>query len=209
MILTDIQKKLKAPKNRINKFGGFKYRSCEDILEGVKPILSELNAAVIISDDIALIGARYYVKATAALVDADGKEIAKATAYAREGDDKKGMDVAQVTGSASSYARKYALNGLFAIDDDDSRDPDTQAPETAKTPAKTQAAKPATNPYAQKLMSDHIVRINAANTEDDLVKVCGDIKTELGSSYAQYAADVVAHYKRRAAEIKKELGGAK
>jgi hypothetical protein len=115
--LIEIQKKLKAPKNQYNSFGKYKYRSCEDILEGVKPLLAELNVALVITDEICLIGDRYYVKATAQLFDTENKAIYGACAYAREEETKKGMDGSQVTGAASSYARKYALNGLFAIDD--------------------------------------------------------------------------------------------
>lgn len=111
--LIDIQDKLKAPKSQLNKFGGYEYRSCEDILNALKPLLVE--CFVILTDDIVQVGDRYYVKATASL--SNGKETISTTAYAREEETKKGMDASQITGSASSYARKYALNGLFAIDD--------------------------------------------------------------------------------------------
>ena len=112
-ILKKIQKELKAPKNQYNAFGKYKYRSCEDILEAVKPLLN--NATLVINDEMVVIGERYYIKATATLTEAD-KSIS-ATAYAREPEEKKGMDSAQITGATSSYARKYALNGLFLIDD--------------------------------------------------------------------------------------------
>lgn len=115
--LIEIQKKLKAPKNQYNSFGKYKYRSCEDILEGVKPLLAEVGLALVLSDEICLIGDRYYVKATAQLFDEENRVVFGASAYAREEETKKGMDGSQVTGAASSYARKYALNGLFAIDD--------------------------------------------------------------------------------------------
>jgi len=119
--LNQIQTRLNAPKNQYNSFGKYKYRSCEDILEGLKPLLKEQGVSLIISDDIMLVGDRYYVKATATLFD--GENIVSTSAMARESKEKKGMDSAQVTGSTSSYARKYALNGLFAIDD--SKDSDT------------------------------------------------------------------------------------
>lgn len=121
-----IQTKLRAPKNQYNKFGGFHYRNCEDILEAVKPILAKVKAAVIIEDSIELIGGRYYVKATAKLIDTEVAEMIAVTntAYAREDESKKGMDGAQLTGATSSYARKYALNGLFAIDDNKDGDND-------------------------------------------------------------------------------------
>lgn len=111
--LASIQQKLKAPKGQMNKFGGYKYRSCEDILEAVKPLLGEL--VLTISDDIVEVGGRVYVKATVSINSGSGS--VSTTAFARESLDRKGMDDSQITGSASSYARKYALNGLFCIDD--------------------------------------------------------------------------------------------
>lgn len=123
--LAAIQQNLIAPKNQYNSFGKYNYRSCEDILEGLKPCLKEVKAAVTVSDELVQIGDRYYIKATATLIDAESGETASNTAFAREDEGKKGMDVSQVTGATSSYARKYALNGLFCIDDvkdADSRD---------------------------------------------------------------------------------------
>lgn len=113
--LIHIQGELKAPKSQENKFGGYKYRSCEDILEAVKPLLKKEKVTLTISDDIIEVGGRVYVKATATL--SDGEDTISTSAFAREAETKKGMDDSQITGSASSYARKYALNGLFAIDD--------------------------------------------------------------------------------------------
>lgn len=131
----DIQHKLKAPKGQYNSFGKYNYRSCEDILEGVKPLLKKHNLALLIDDEIVQIGERYYVKATAKITD--GREIVSATAYAREPDTKKGMDESQITGATSSYARKYALNALLCIDDtkdadtmDNSKKPVQQTQET-------------------------------------------------------------------------------
>ena len=137
--LSEIQQNLKAPKNQMNKFGGYAYRSCEDILEAVKPLLGDLS--LIISDHMVEIGGRVYVQAIATLSDGEHK-IAN-SAYARESETKKGMDDSQITGSASSYARKYALNGLFLIDDtkdaDATNDHGKKAPkEPAKKPAKKQ-----------------------------------------------------------------------
>lgn len=116
-----VQQKLKAPKNQFNSFGKYRYRSCEDILEGVKPLLEEVGAAIVLTDCIEQVGDRFYIKATATFMD--GTDIICNTAYARESDDKKGMDASQITGTASSYARKYALNGLLLIDD--TKDADT------------------------------------------------------------------------------------
>lgn len=131
----DIQHKLKAPKGQYNSFGKYNYRSCEDILEGVKPLLKEHNLVLLIDDEIVQIGERYYVKATVKITD--GREIVSATAYAREPDTKKGMDESQITGATSSYARKYALNALLCIDDtkdadtmDNSKKPVQQTQET-------------------------------------------------------------------------------
>lgn len=111
-----IQQNLKAPKNQKNHFGNFYYRSAEDILEAVKPLLEEMDCSLTLSDEIVLVGDRIYVKAVVALSNARGI-IASTSAFAREPEEKKGMDVSQITGTASSYARKYALNGLFCIDD--------------------------------------------------------------------------------------------
>lgn len=119
-----IQHELKAPKGQENKFGGYKYRSCEDIMEAVKPLLDKNNAILTVSDDVVVIGDRFYLKAIATLLDSESGEIlAQTTAFAREPVAKKGMDESQITGAASSYARKYALNGLFCIDD--TKDADT------------------------------------------------------------------------------------
>lgn len=112
-----IQTKLKAPKGQYNKFGNYNYRSLEDITEAVKPLLDEVGATLIISDEIVLIGDRYYVKATAELWDIKEQSVIIVRAFARESEVTKGMSDSQVTGATSSYARKYALNGLFAIDD--------------------------------------------------------------------------------------------
>ena len=137
--LVAIQSDLKAPKGQTNSFGGYKYRSCEDILEAVKPLLKEQGLVLTIHDDVVEVGGRVYVKATAT-VQVGGEAIAT-TAFAREAETKKGMDEAQITGSASSYARKYALNGLFCIDD--TKDADTRDNREEKPAAKPAApAKP-------------------------------------------------------------------
>ena len=122
--LTAIQAELKAPKSNFNNFGKYAYRSAEDILTAVKPLLVKHNCQLTLSDDITAVGDRIYVKAIVTITDADGNT-ETVTAFAREPQDKKGMDSAQVTGCASSYARKYALNGLFLIDD--TKDADTDA----------------------------------------------------------------------------------
>jgi hypothetical protein len=137
-ILQKIQRELKAPKSQVNSFGRYKYRSCEDILEAVKPLLG--GAVLTLSDEIVLIGDRHYVKATATIWEGVAKETV--TAYAREEADKKGMDAAQITGACSSYARKYALNGLFLIDD--TKDADTMDNTKEKPSNKVETPKKAT-----------------------------------------------------------------
>lgn len=132
--LVAIQSELKAPKNQVNKFGGYNYRSAEDILEAAKKVLSKYDCFLVVTDDIVMIGERVYVKATATIINSEGVSVST-SAFAREEESKKGMDAAQVTGSASSYARKYALNGLFCIDD--TKDPDatnTHGKEEVKQP---------------------------------------------------------------------------
>jgi hypothetical protein len=144
MKLNLIQNELKAPKGQYNNFGKYKYRNCEDILEALKPLLLKHECALIVSDELVMIGERYYVKATATLTVCENGALYTVTAYAREEENKKGMDGAQVTGAASSYARKYALNGLFAIDD--TKDADTQDNTSAEKAA------PAPVPPQQKLV---------------------------------------------------------
>lgn len=136
--LARIQRELKAPKNMTNKFGGFNYRNCEGILEGLKKVKGDCS--VVIHDDLVMVGDRYYIKATAVLLAPDGSSV-KSTAFAREAADKKGMDSAQVTGATSSYARKYALNGLFAIDDTADSDHESVGEDTVPTIDKELAAR--------------------------------------------------------------------
>ena len=151
--LETIQTKLKAPKNQKNNFGNYNYRSCEDILEALKPLLKETKTTLIISDEIILIGNRYYVKATASLFDAENEnQKIWNSAYARECENKKGMDESQVTGACSSYARKYALNGLFAIDD--TKDADTMNNNENKQVAHEETI---VNKETKKLISKNII----------------------------------------------------
>lgn len=128
--LIEIQSELNVPKNLYNSFGKYKYRNCESILEAAKPICKKHGAVLILNDDIELVGDRFYIKATATLTD--GKEAIEVHAYAREEENKKGMDGSQITGTASSYARKYALGGLFSLDDNKDADTDEFAMQTKK-----------------------------------------------------------------------------
>ena len=132
--LAVIQSRLKAPKGQYNSFGKYNYRSCEDIVEAVKPLLVEQGCALIMSDEMVFVGDRYYIKATVTIQNAAGEQV-QSTALAREEEEKKGMDASQITGTASSYARKYALNGLLAIDDTKDADAlNTSADYTKKEP---------------------------------------------------------------------------
>lgn len=143
--LMAVQAELKAPKNQHNSFGKYDYRSAEDIIEAVKPLLKENGLFLNMSDDITLIGDRYYVKATVKVVDVVTGESVQTSALAREAAQKKGMDESQVTGTASSYARKYALNGLFAIDDNRDADTDEYARQTSKNVAGARSTRNAGN----------------------------------------------------------------
>ena len=144
MSLMEIQKKLNVPKARTNSFGQYRYRSCEDILEAVKPLLYEHGFYLILSDEVVEIAGKAYVKATAHLFDCDKITKFAAHGYARESQEKKGMDDSQMTGTASSYARKYALNGLFAIDD--TKDADTDEFHNESKKAQKKSPKPEAKP---------------------------------------------------------------
>ena len=157
--IAKIQQTLKAPKNQYNKFGGYYYRNCEDILESVKPLLGDL--ILTINDEIVQIGNRYYVRATATITDGEHEQ--SATAYAREEESRKGMDASQVTGSTSSYARKYACNALFCIDDTKDADSDEQ-------PKPVQPQKPA-QPKLPYPPTSVIAEINACKKIPDIATV--------------------------------------
>lgn len=150
--LIAIQSELKAPKSQFNKFGGYKYRKAEDILEAVKPLLNKQKCTLTITDDIVMVGNRIYVKATATIKNEKG-EFETTNGWAREEETKKGMDGSQITGASSSYARKYALNGLFAIDDNadsdtanDGQHQEAQQQTQTQQPAAQQTASPQYNP---------------------------------------------------------------
>ena len=142
--LNEIQTKLKAPKGQYNNFGKYKYRSLEDITEAVKPLLLIAGATLTLQDDIKEIGGRIYVEATATLTDIEDNSQVSVKAFARESETKKGMDDSQITGTASSYARKYALNGLFAIDDTKDADTDEYTARSKQTKERQVQAKPLT-----------------------------------------------------------------
>lgn len=150
--LNKIQTTLSAPKNQRNSFGGYNYRSCEDILEALKPLLKDTQTVLTLSDDVRIIGDRVYVAAIATITDCEDGSFMTATGFARESLSKKGMDDSQITGTASSYARKYALNGLFSIDDNKDADtgihPQTDAPKPKSAAPKASAPKASPAPIA-------------------------------------------------------------
>ena len=166
--LLQIQSELKAPKGQFNAYGKYKYRSCEDILEAVKPILKKCNCTLLLSDSLVYIGDRYYIKATATLVNAEGKSVST-EAYAREEETKKGMDASQITGASSSYARKYALNGLLCIDDNKDSDTTNTGDNAPAAPAK---ASKEDNAEVEKAIAE----INAAKSKEELVKAIAKYK---------------------------------
>lgn len=134
--LAVMQQELKAPKNLYNSFGKFNYRSCEDILEAVKPLLSKYGCLLTLEDSLEIIGDRYYIKATARLINLEDEDEYTISAFARETENKSGSDQSQITGMASTYARKYALNGMFLIDDSKDADSDeSQGEQSGKKPA--------------------------------------------------------------------------
>lgn len=177
--LSAIQQELKAPKSQYNKFGKYSYRSCEDILEALKPILFKHKCSVTLDDDIVQIGSRYYLKACATIYDAETGESQSNRAFAREDEERTGMSQSQITGTASSYARKYALNGLFLIDD--TKDADTDAyHEQTRADTKADAAKAKAKEVKKALVKLAGGDVDAANSvwksqykadENDIVKM--------------------------------------
>ena len=201
-ILTALQSELKAPKGQYNSFGKYKYRSCEDILEALKPLLKKRNAALLLSDEVELMGNRYYVKATATLYH-EGIQVASTTAFAREEEVKKGMDASQITGTASSYARKYALNGLFLIDDTKDADNSEHQQEEQQT---VQAVQTTPQPRTPQLPAvDNPV--TPETYEERLQEAIDSIKattnrTELQTAYANIHPDI-RHDQRLQIELRK------
>lgn len=170
--LMAVQSELKAPKGQKNTFGNYSYRSAEDILEAVKPLLKENGLYLNIADTVELIGDRYYIKATVKVVDIATGESESSTAYAREQAEKKGMDVAQVTGATSSYARKYALNALFGIDDTKDADTDeyTRTGQSGAREEQAKAPPPDDTHAARQELSAEMKRVGA--TKEEIVAVC-------------------------------------
>ena len=187
--LIKIQSELKAPKSQYNSFGKYSYRNAEDILEAVKPLLSKYNATMYITDEVVEVGGRIYVKATVTL--SDGKETITASAYAREPETRKGMDDSQITGATSSYARKYALNGLFAIDD--TKDADTN--EAREQADNTPAEKP-----KSKFTDEQMAQMKKWNDGTFTAEELADIKKRLaGKDFAKVIEETQGEYEKRTA----------
>lgn len=167
--LIAIQSELKAPKSQFNKFGGYKYRKAEDILEAVKPLLNKQKCTLTITDDIVMVGNRIYVKATATIKNEKG-ECETTTGWAREEETKKGMDGSQITGASSSYARKYALNGLFAIDDNADSDTTNDGKHQAAQ-QQIQTQQPASSQYHPNDLNEGLAYLSRCVTKDNLLWV--------------------------------------
>lgn len=172
--LITIQSELKAPKSQFNKFGGYKYRKAEDILEAVKPLLNKQKCTLTITDDIVMVGNRIYVKATATIKNEKG-ECETTTGWAREEETKKGMDGSQITGASSSYARKYALNGLFAIDDnadsDTTNDGQQQAAQQQTQTQQPAAQQTASTQYHPNDLNEGLGYLSRCVSKDNLLWV--------------------------------------
>lgn len=172
--LIAIQSELKAPKSQFNKYGGYKYRKAEDILEAVKPLLNKQKCTLTITDDIMMVGNRIYVKATATIKNEKG-EFETTTGWAREEETKKGMDGSQITGASSSYARKYALNGLFAIDDnadsDTTNDEQHQAAQQQTQTQQPAAQQLASSQYHPNDLNEGLGYLSRCVTKDNLLWV--------------------------------------
>lgn len=192
--LRSIQCELKAPKGQYNSFGKYKYRSCEDILESIKPLLDKYKATVYITDDVVSVGDRIYVKATATFTDSEGKSVS-VSAFAREPVARKGMDDAQVTGATSSYARKYALNGLFLIDDTKDADTDenhNESEERAKNMGET--PKGSMPSYTEEQLAKMKSWTDGTFTEEELA---GFRKECVGEDYANAIERINTEYMKR------------
>jgi len=168
--IMEIQKELKVPKSKRNEFGKYNYRNCEDIVEALKPLLYKRKLVLILEDELVEIGDRYYIKATATIIQSEGDKRIAVSAYARENDNQKGMDAMQLTGATSSYARKYALNGLFGIDD--TKDSDVTNTHGKDKPTKTPTKTPSktTVQMIKTINMDEIVVIKDLLSEMDMDK---------------------------------------
>lgn len=198
--LMNIQKELKAPKSQYNSFGKYKYRSCEDILESVKPLLEKYKVTIILSDKLEQIGERYYIRAKAILFDTESDNSIENTAYAREEETKKGMDGSQITGTSSSYARKYALNGLLLIDDTKDADADEFAKENNKGKTKEE-------PKEKKITAGQLKVLSKLYTGDNLVKLLELNKIDKLEDMSMEKANEIILKLKKKGEEKNEVNG--
>lgn len=188
-----IQSELKAPKNQRNNFGKYNYRNCEDILNALKPHLMKYKCVVLLTDELAVIGSRFYVRTTAQLVDAESDNTISVNAYAREEKVKKGMDSSQITGSASSYARKYALNGLFAIDDTKDSDFTNNGKEPPQPQYQAPKQEPPQLPIQQvKFEINQVARKKGVKSSEILSEVQQKVKYQINKAVnLQQAEEVI------------------
>lgn len=198
--LMNIQKELKAPKGQYNSFGKYKYRSCEDILESVKPLLEKYKVTIILTDKLEQIGERYYIRAMAILIDTESDNSIENTAYAREEETKKGMDGSQITGTSSSYARKYALNGLLLIDDTKDADTDEFAKENNKGKTKEE-------PKEKKITPGQLKVLSKLYTGDNLVKLLELNKIDKLEDMSMEKANEIILKLKKKGEEKNEVSG--
>ena len=182
--LIEVQNKLKVPKSQYNNFGKYNYRNAEDILEAVKPILENAGATIFIKDSIELIGDRFYVKATVNFVDIESGNTIEASALARESEEKKGMDSAQVTGATSSYARKYALNGLLLIDDTKDNDHDSMHQTDNKEPKKEENKPNYDNKEKEEVIQKIVAKIG--NDSERKKKIIDMMKQKYDKTYSDF-----------------------
>lgn len=202
--LLEIQTELKAPKSQYNAFGKYNYRNCEDILEALKPLLAKVKATVVITDEIVNIAQRFYVKATVRLINVENEEVIETSAYAREPENKKGLDESQITGSTSSYARKYALNAMFAIDDTKDSDyaPDSNS-KTATAPKNKPLSKETQEEINRRIMEyAKLSKIPVSEITAELTKV---VKKELREINEVEAKMIVSYL---GGKINKAMDGA-
>lgn len=198
--LMNIQQELKAPKSQYNSFGKYKYRSCEDILESVKPLLEKYKVTIILTDKLEQIGERYYIRAKAILIDTETNNSIENTAYAREEETKKGMDGSQITGTSSSYARKYALNGLLLIDDTKDADTDEFTKENNKGKTKEE-------PKEKKITPGQLKVLSKLYTGDNLVKLLELNNLEKLEDMSMEKANEIILKLKKKGEEKNEING--
>lgn len=198
--LSNIQNELKCNKNQYNDFGKYKYRSCEDILESVKPLLEKYKVTIILTDKLEQIGERYYIRAKAILIDTETNNSIENTAYAREEETKKGMDGSQITGTSSSYARKYALNGLLLIDDTKDADTDEFVKENNKGKTKEE-------PKEKKITAGQLKVLSKLYTGDNLVKLLELNKIDKLEDMSMEKANEIILKLKKKGEEKNEVNG--